>query len=107
MSVKLTENVNNKKYIYNCFMINLAYLSVILTKIKDNKNVALYLGFGLLQYCFVVVGFFFFLLFFFCGENKIREKILRSQDSGIRQAWDESLLTPMLYYGLNTINTYS
>ena len=103
MSVKLTENVNKKIYIhiYNCFMINLAYLSVILTKIKDNKNVTLYLGFGLLPYCFVVVGVFF------CGDNKIREKILRSQDSGIRQAWDESLLTPMLYYGINTINTYS
>ena len=50
---------------------------------------------------------FLFLFLFFLRGKKIREKILRSQDSGIRQAWDESLLTPILYYGINTINTYS
>jgi hypothetical protein len=74
---------------------------VILTKIKDNQNVALSLGFGLLPYCSVV-----FLSFVFAGK-KIREKILRHQDSGIRQTCDKSLLTPMFYYGINTINTYS
>jgi hypothetical protein len=56
---------------------------------------------------FCCCWFFLFLFLFFLRGKKIREKILRSQDSGIRQAWDESLLTPILYYGINTINTYS
>ena len=76
-------------------MINQKYLSVILTKIKDNQNVILNLCFGLLPYSSVL-----FCFVFSAGANTSVEKYLE-----VTEVWDESLLTPMLYYRINTINT--